>query len=167
MQSMKLAIFKLGEEEYGMDIMDVNIIEKYIPTEPIENLPKNLKGIIHLRGDVIPVYSLRRKFGLPDIEPNDDTRYVITTSNGILMAYEVDKMIEIIEFEKDQLFETPSVVKNKDTSYMNSVASADDRLIINLNHDGLLAEDEQEIIETEIKSKAIDEIKNNDEIKSN
>jgi len=144
MQNMKHAIFMIGEEEYGMDIMDVNIIEKYIPVQPATNLPKNLKGTINLRGDAIPVYSLRRKFGLEEVEPNNNTRYIITTSNGILTAYEVDKMMEIIEFEENQIFKTPFIVQNKDTAYIKLVANVDERMIILINHDGILSEEEQD-----------------------
>lgn len=142
MQSTKQAIFKLGDEEYGLDIMEVNTIEKVIPIEPVANLPKNFKGIIRLRGDVIPVYSLRRKFGLEDIVINDDTRFIITTSNGILVAYEVDKMSEIVQFEPELLNEVPSIVKNKDTAYMKLITNINDRLVIILDHDGILSENE-------------------------
>ena len=143
MQGTKQAIFMLGNEEYGFDIMDVKIIEKVIPIEPTANLPKNLKGIIRLRGDVIPVYSLRRKFGLEDIAADENTRFIITTSNGILMAYEVDRMKEIVQFEAEQVFDAPSVVLRKDTSYMKCVCRIDERLVIVINHDGILTEEEQ------------------------
>lgn len=151
MQSTKQAVFMLGEEEYGLDIMDVNIIEKVIPVEPVASFPKNLKGIIRLRGDVIPVYSLRRKFGLEDIAADDDTRFIITNSNGNLVAYEVDRMMEIVQLEPDQILEAPSVVKNKDTSYMKAVTNVHDRLVIILNHDGILTEDEQSKIKAVIQ----------------
>lgn len=150
MQSTKNAVFMLGEEEYGLDIMEVNTIEKFTNIEPVASFPKNLKGIIKLRGDVIPVYSLRRKFGLEDITPDDDTRFIITTSNGILIAYEVDKMSEIIQFEQEQIYEVPSVVKGKDTSYMKLITNINDRLIIILDHDGILSEDEQNKIKAVI-----------------
>ncbi len=150
MQSTKQAIFMLGEEEYGMDIMEVNIIEKFMAIEPVASFPKNLKGIIKLRGDVIPVYSLRRKFGMEDLEVSDDTRFIITTSNGILMAYEIDKMSEIVQFEEGQVFDVPPVVQGKDTSYMKSVANIGDRLIIVLDHDGILSEEEQNKIKAVI-----------------
>ena len=150
MQSTKQAVFMLGDKEYGMDIMEVNIIEKFMNIEPVVSLPNNLKGIIKLRGDVIPVYSLRRKFGLEDTEPSDDTRFIITTSNGIQIAYEVDKMSEIVQFEEDQIFEVPSVIKSKDTSYMKLVTNIDDRLIVILDHDGILSEEEQNKIKAVI-----------------
>lgn len=151
MQSTKQAIFMLGDHEYGLDIMEVNIIEKFMPIEPVANFPTNLKGIIRLRGDIIPVYSLRRKFGLEDVEQNEDTRFIITTSNGILIAYEVDKMSEIALFEEEQLFDTPSIIKAKDTSYIKMVASLNDRLVIILDNDGILSEDEQNKIKTAVK----------------
>jgi purine-binding chemotaxis protein CheW len=141
----------LGEEEYGLDIMDVNIIEKVIPTEPVAGFPKNLKGIIRLRGDVIPVYSLRRKFGMEDIPADENTRYIITDSNGIQIAYEVDSMIEIAQFEPDQQFEVPPVVNSADTSYIKTITKFRDKLVIILNHNGVLTEEEQNKIKTVIK----------------
>ncbi len=151
MQSTKQAIFSLGDEEYGFDIMDVNIIEKVIPIEPVANAPKNLKGIIKLRGDVIPVYSLRRKFGMTDADSDEDTRFIITTSNDIQIAYEVDKMKEIVQFEQEQLYAVPSILESKDTTYMKSVTNVDDRLIVVLNHDGILSEEEQSKIKALVK----------------
>ncbi len=151
MQSTKQAIFMLGEEEYGMDIMEVNIIEKYMAIEPVASFSKNLKGIIKLRGDVIPVYSLRRKFGMEDIEPTDDTRFIITTSNGILMAYEIDKVSEIVQFDEGQVFEVPPIIQGNDTSYMKSVTNIGERLVIILDHDGILSEEEQAKIKAVVK----------------
>lgn len=150
MQSTKQAVFMLGDKEYGMDIMEVNMIEKFMNIEPVASFPNNLKGIIKLRGDVIPVYSLRRKFGLEDVAPTDDTRLIITTSNNIQIAYEVDKMSEIVLFEENQIYEVPAVVKSKDTSYMKLVTSIDDRLVVILDHDGILTEDEQNKIKAVI-----------------
>ncbi len=143
MQSTKQAIFMLGEEEFGMDIMEVNIIEKYMAIEPVASFSKNLKGIIKLRGDVIPVYSLRRKFGMEDIEPTDDTRFIITTSNGIKMAYEIDKVSEIVQFDEGQVFDVPPIVQGKNTTYMKYVTNIGERLVIILDHDGILSEEEQ------------------------
>ncbi len=144
MESTKQAIFLLEGREYGLDIMEVNIIEKYMNIEPVADFPHNLKGIIRLRGDIIPVYSLRRKFGLEDIEPNEETRLVITVSNGIRTAYEVDRMSEILQFENDQIYEVPSIVENEDTSYIKLIASVEDRLVILLDNNGILSREEQE-----------------------
>lgn len=151
MQNTKQAVFALGEYDYGFDIMDVNIIEKVVPIEPVTNCPKNFKGIIKLRGDVIPVYSLRRKFGLEDVPTNDDSRFIITTTNDMLVAYEVDQMKEIVPLEQEQLFEVPPIVKNADTSYMKSVTNVEGRLIILLNHNSILTEEEINTMKAAIK----------------
>lgn len=142
MEGTKQAVFAIGDEEYGFDIMDVNTIEKVIPIEPAANFPKNFKGIIRLRGDVIPVYSLRRKFGMEDIEVSDDMRFIITTSNDVQVAYEVDRMKEIMDFEPGQIYEAPTIVKSRDTAYMKMVTNAEDRLIIVLNQNGILSDEE-------------------------
>lgn len=151
MQSTKQAVFMLGEEQYGLNIMDVNIIEKPIPIEPVAGLPKNLKGIIRLRGDIIPIYSLRRKFGLEDIPTDQDTRFIITTSNGILIACEVDRMVEIAQLEADQLYEVPQIAKSTDTSYMKSITNLRGQLVVIINHDEILTQEEQDKIKAVIK----------------
>lgn len=151
MQSTKQAVFMLGKEEYGMDIMDVNIIEKPIPIEPVAGLPKNFKGIINLRGEVIPIYSLRRKFGLEDAETDRDTRFILTTSNNVPVAYEVDRMVEIAQLEDNQQSEVPQIAKSEDTAYMQSVANIRGQLVIILNHNGILTREEQEKLQNVIK----------------
>lgn len=143
----KQVIFALGDEEYGLDIMIVNAIEKYTDIVRVPNGPECIKGIINLRGDVIPVYSLRKKFGLEDKGIDENTKLVITKSNNIMMAYEVDAVKEIIEIPDENISETPIIVKGKNTSYIKSIANINGRMIILLDHNGILTEKEQENIE--------------------
>ena len=147
MQSTKQAIFKLGEAEYGLDIMLVNAIQKYTEIVPIPNAPSYLRGIINLRGDVIPVYSLRRKFGLGDKEIDENSKLIITKSDNILLAYEVDEVKEIMEIEAVNISETPAIVKSNDTACIKCVANIKGRMILLLDHDGLLSSREKENIE--------------------
>ncbi len=147
MQDTKQAVFLLGEEEYSFDIMDIKSLEKVIPIESVESFSKNLKGIIHLRGDVIPVFSLRRKFGLEDIETDQDTRFIITTSNGFLIAYEVDRMREIVQLEGEQVHEAPALLKGGDTFYVNAITKLENSLVILLDKDNILSEDEKSEIQ--------------------
>jgi len=143
----KQVIFALGDEEYGLDIMIVNAIEKNTDIVRVPNGPECIKGIINLRGDVIPVYSLRKKFGLKEKEIDENTKLVITKSNNIMMAYEVDAVKEIIEIPDESISETPIIVKGKNTSYIKSIANINGRMIILLDHNGILTEKEQENIE--------------------
>ncbi|HHU71020.1 MAG TPA: purine-binding chemotaxis protein CheW [Clostridiales bacterium] len=146
MESTKQAIFKLGDDVYGMDIMNIKSIENPIPVEKVKKAPDNIIGMIDLRGDRLPVYSLRRKFGLEDKETDADTRLLITNSNNIPIAYEVDKMEEITVLMEDQVLDQPSIFKSNNTSYMKAITKKDDRLIILMDEDGILAEDEKEKI---------------------
>ena len=140
----KQAIFQIGEEVYGLNIMDVSTVEKFIPNEKAANAPKNVKGIIHLRGDSIPVYSLRSKFGLEEREPDGETRLIITNSNGMTIAYEVDKMLGIKNLESEQLNEVPPIVMSRNTTYLKHITNMDGELILLLDHDGMLSEEERD-----------------------
>jgi purine-binding chemotaxis protein CheW len=143
----KQVIFTLGEEEYGLDIMLVNAIEKYTDLVHVPNAPSCIRGIMNLRGDVIPVFSLRRKFGLADKEMDDNTKLIVTKSNDILMAYEVDAVKEILEIPSQNISDTPAIVKSMNTAYIKCVANMDGRMVLLLNHDGILSSKEQEKIE--------------------
>ena len=147
MKDTKQVIFSVGEEEYGLDIMLVNGIEKYTNVMKVPKSPECIKGIINLRKDVIPVYSLRRKFGLPEIQATENTKLIVTISNGVHLAYEVDEVKEIVEIRGEQISETPVIVRNDQTTYIGAVANLSGRMIILLNHDGIITSAEKESIQ--------------------
>ena len=147
MNDTKQVIFKVGGEEYGLDIMLVNAIEKYTNVIKVPNSPECIKGIINLRGDVIPVFSLRKKFGLPEIPVTENTKLIVTKSKGLLLAYEVDVVQEIVEISGDKISEAPVIVKSDETNYIGSVANIDGHLIILLDQDGIISASEKEKIQ--------------------
>jgi len=140
---IKQALFVLGEEKYGMDIMDINIIERTGSVEKVAGLPDNFKGIVRLRGDIIPVYSLRRRFGLADIPYDDDTRFVISSCGDLPVAYEVDKVVEILQLEDEQLLCVPEIAVNNDNRFMKNVINHNGQLIIILDPDKIMTEQEK------------------------
>ena len=101
MAMKKQIIFKIGDGVYGIDVVKVMGIEKDIPVIPIPNAPECVKGIINLRGDVIPVYSIREKFNLPDAQL-DTKELIIAKSQGVVIAIEVDVVKEIIELDESK-----------------------------------------------------------------
>lgn len=147
MKDTKQVIFSVGGEEYGLDIMLVNGIEKYTSIMKVPNSPECIKGIINLRRDVIPVYSLRRKFGLPEVPATENTKLIVTKSQGVLLAYEVDEVKEIVEINGGQISETPTIVRNDQTTYIGAVANISGRMIILLNHDGVITSAEKASIQ--------------------
>ena len=148
----KQVIFKLGNEEYGLDIMLVNAIEKYMDLVRIPNAPSYIRGIINLRGEVIPVYSLRKKLGLSEKDADSNTKLIVTKSQGLLMAYEVDEVKEILEIPSANISETPVIVKSDDTAYIQSVANINGRMLILLDHNGIISTSEKKHIEKLIQS---------------
>lgn len=151
MQSTKQAIFNLGEDEYSIDIMDVVAIEKLVDIKPASSLPQYFKGVINLRGDIIPVYSLREKFGMEEVQPDLETRFVVTSSNGVLVAFEVDKMAGIVEVNEDRVNEVPVIVQSSDTSYLKAITKVNDRLVLIMDKNGLLSGEDIKKLEKVIK----------------
>ncbi|WP_066712050.1 chemotaxis protein CheW [Clostridium sp. Marseille-P299] len=137
MEATKQVIFKLGDEEYGFDIMLVNAIETYTGVVPVPNAPEYILGILNLRGDVIPVYSLRVKFGLPK-QGSNGSQLIVTRSKGMLIGFQVDFVHEIVEIGEKQLSEVPVIVKSEKTAYSKAVANIGGRMVILLDHDGIL-----------------------------
>ena len=139
---MQQVIFKVGEGEYGLDVSQVNAIETLSTVVPVPNAASHILGIMNLRGEVLPVYSLRVKFALPEAPIDEQTKIIVTVSNGVKVAYKVDAVKEIIECNEETLEEFPSIVRTADTAYVDSVVNHQGRLILLLNHDRMLKDEE-------------------------
>ncbi len=146
MAEFKPVVFKLENELYGLDIIKVQGIEKEQQVVHVPNAAAYIKGIMNLRGDVIPVYSLRKKFGMPETT-STDVQYIIVRSNGSLLALEVDSVDEIHNVESENVHVVPSIVNNVDTRYFNKVLKTEKGLIITIDIDKLLSDEEIEQIE--------------------
>ena len=141
MALIKPVVFNLNEELYGVDINLVLGIEKEQQIVRVPNTVSYIKGIINLRGEIIPVYDLKRKFNIPANE-NADMQYIIVRVKDSKIALEVDGVKEIHEVLNEDLFDMPSIVNSTDTSYFDRVIRSDKTLIIVINVDNLLTEDE-------------------------
>lgn len=147
--STKQTVFRVNGEEYGLDIMDVSTVEKDLKIIKLFNTPvfKNVKGKTNLRGEEIPVYSLRRKFGYEDKEVDDETRYLITNVNGKNIAIEVDNVKGINDIQLSDIYEVPSIIKCNRTSYVKSIADVDDSLVVILDTNNILDKEETKALQ--------------------
>lgn len=146
MEDFKPVVFKLENELYGLDINKVQGIEKEQQVVRVPNTATYIKGIMNLRGDVIPVYSLRKKFGMPETNAAD-IQYIIVRANGSLLALEVDSVDEIHNVDAVDVHEVPSIVNSVDTRYFEKVLKTNRGLIITINIDKLLSDEEVEQIQ--------------------
>ncbi|PXV86702.1 purine-binding chemotaxis protein CheW [Lachnotalea glycerini] len=147
MEDIKPIIFKLNNEEYGIDISLVNAIEPAQHTVRIPNAPNHIKGIINLRGEIIPVFSLRSKFNLPEAqEDNIERKIIVTNIKKMPIALEVDMVSEIQSIDKMNITDVPPIVKSYDTLYIKSIAKVDSNIVIILNTEKLMSDEEQDNI---------------------
>lgn len=145
MTATKQVIFKVGQEDYGFDILLVNAIENYSGVVTIPNAPDYILGMVNLRGEIIPVFSLRKKFGLPEVPVDDKTQLIVTRTNNMAIGFKVDAVQEISEIDSEELHDMPVIVKDDRTKYAKCVSTKSGRLIILIDHDGVITEEEHAI----------------------
>ncbi|MDK8193433.1 chemotaxis protein CheW [Paenibacillus sp. UMB7766-LJ446] len=147
-EELKVIVFKLGSEEYGIEVDKVQTIERMMP---ITRVPKTLsfvKGVINLRGVVIPVIDLRGRFSLPETEYTDQTRIVIVGVDDMQVGFIVDSANDVIDIKRDAIDSPPEVVGGVKARYLRGVAKLEDtRLLIMLNLNEVL--NKSEIVQLE------------------
>ncbi len=141
---VKPVVFKVAGQFYGVDISLVLGIEKQMSIVPVPNSTAYVKGIINLRGEVVPVYSLKRKFGLSDPGPTETMIIINVNENGIKIALEVDEVVEIDDINPEKIVNMPLIAKTPETKYLDRVAHVKDGLVILMDVNALLTEDEAE-----------------------
>lgn len=141
---IKPVVFKIEGQLFGVDINVVQSIEKQISIVPVPNSTAYIKGIVNLRGEVIPVYSLKRKFNMKD-ESYADSSIIINTG-AVKLALEVDEVMEIGDVNNEDIVNMPSIINNDDTRFMDRVAHVGNDLIILLDVEKLLTAQETENI---------------------
>lgn len=141
---IKPVVFKIEGQLFGVDINVVQSIEKQISIVPVPNSTAYIKGIVNLRGEVIPVYSLKRKFNMKD-ESYADSSIIINTG-VVKLALEVDEVMEIGDVNNEDIVNMPSIINNDDTRFMDRVAHVGKDLIILLDVEKLLTAQETENI---------------------
>ncbi len=146
MEELKYVVFQLGEQRYGMSLMRINGIEKDYHIIPVPNAPEGISGIINLRGLVVPVYSLRERFGMDSRIDNPEKSLLITHSSGTVLAYEVDAVEEIEEMRPEDVNEMPSVASSEETAFMDKVLHIRNDIVIAINVDKVLSEDAQNMV---------------------
>jgi purine-binding chemotaxis protein CheW len=141
MDTMQLVIFKLNDQEYGMDIFKVNEIVPYRKPTKIPNSPAYVEGVLNLRGNVIPVISLKKRFKLEDTATDDETRIIVTNSGKTLAGFIVDEASEVLDIEKESVEPVSEIVSsNINRKYINGIGKKDDgSMYILLNFDELYA----------------------------
>lgn len=136
---LQLVTFALGYEEYGVDILKVHEINRMREITKVPNAASDMEGVINLRGKVIPIVNLRRKFGLAHKENDDSSRIMIMDVHGATMGLIVDAVSEVLRIPSNIVEPPPPMATDMTTEFIMGIAKLEDRLIILLELDRLFA----------------------------
>lgn len=143
----QLVVFELENEAYGVDIA---VVEGIIKMQEITRLPRAphfMEGITNLRGAVVPVIDLRKRFGLSPQEPTRDTRIVIANMNGNQVGLIVDAVSQVIRVPQDAIEPPPQLSMTVNSAFIKAVAKLEKQLVILLDLDKVLSAEEKELLE--------------------
>lgn len=135
--------FKLADEKYGVNVMDVREVLKNTEIAPVPGAPDFVLGIINLRGNVVTVIDTRKRFGLPPVEHSDATRIVIIEKGEDTVGMMVDGVAEVVDVPQSQIETAPNVGHDHSDQYIQGVTKREDELLILVDLDKLLGLDQQ------------------------
>lgn len=150
----QLVVFLLAEEAYGLDIATVQEIIPWQAVTRVPRTPSFVEGIINLRGNVIPVIDLRKRFELSHGEPRQGARIVVVEIATLVVGLVVDGVSEVLRVTARQIEAPPAVISGVDTAFIRGVAKTGDRLVILLDADRILDFEEQSALAGELQSAA-------------
>jgi len=144
--SREMLVFRLGGEEYGVDILKVQEIRGYEKVTPIPRSPDFLKGVVNLRGSIVPVIDLRIKFGMPNPAYDSFTVVIVLRIAGRIVGAVVDAVSDVVQLAPGEIKAAPRLGSIVDSSYLSGVATQDDRMILALDIEKLLSAGELDLL---------------------
>src|SRR5690554_585746 len=138
MSERQYVIFKLNNEEYAIDIMNVKEISEYIEPIKVPNSPDFVEGIINYRDHVVPVINLHEKFDISPCSVTSDTRIIIFALNNKQIGLLVDDASQVLTIDNNHIEPAPSIIMSLDTDFIGGIGKVNDRMVIILDIENLL-----------------------------
>lgn len=142
----RLVSFDVGTEQFAVDILRVQEINRMMALTQIPQSPPGVCGVINLRGRIVPVLDLRTRLGIETVEPSDASRIIVVEIRGSTIGFIVDAVHEVLEVDPKTVEPTPVITTHADTRYIQGVAKIEDKLLILLDLDQLLTAEALETI---------------------
>jgi len=140
--------FVLGSEAYGLEILKVQEIRGYDAVTQIANTPAFIKGVINLRGKIVPIVDLRVKFKMGKVEYNEFTVVIILNLGGRVVGIVVDGVSDVMQLEESQIRAVPDIVASIDTQYITGLASVGEKMFILVDIEKLMNSQEMELMDS-------------------
>ena len=139
--------FTLGTETYGIEILKVQEIRSFEPATKIANTPDFIKGVINLRGNIVPILDLRIRFKLAEVSYNDFTVVIILNLDQRTIGIVVDSVSDVLALNPDQISPVPDLVASIDTKYLLGLATKDEQMLILLNIEQLMSSQDMALVD--------------------
>jgi purine-binding chemotaxis protein CheW len=144
---IQLVSFTLGDEEFGVHVLKVREIIRMPEVTRVPNTPSYVEGVINLRGKVIPVMSMRKRFGLEELASDNRTRIMVMDVDGELMGFIVDAVSEVIRISQEEIQPPPAVVSSGvDHECLSGVISQSERLLVLLDLEKISSREERMLL---------------------
>lgn len=137
---LQLVTFRIGEEEFGVDILAVQEIIRLLQITTVPRAPTFIEGVINLRGKVIPVINMRTRFNMPAVTHDNSTRIVVMELGQKIVGFLVDGVSEVLRIPASTVEDPPPVVAGIGAEYIRGVGKLHERLLILLDLENLLGE---------------------------
>ena len=139
--------FVLGDEQYGLEILKVQEIRGYDTVTQIANTPDFIKGVVNLRGKIVPIVDLRIKFKLGKVEYDEFTVVIILNLGGRVVGIVVDGVSDVKALKEEQIRDVPSLVSNIDTKYIVGLATVEEQMFILVDIEQLMSSQEMALMD--------------------
>lgn len=149
---LQLVSFIVAAEEFGVDILKVQEIIRPVAITRVPHAPVFVEGVINLRGRIVPVIDLRKRFDLPHRERDKDTRIIVVDLTDKVVGFMVDAVKEVIRVDRGTIEPPPELAVGIDAHYITGVAKLEDRLLILLDLDEVLTSEEETALEVTAKA---------------
>lgn len=150
--NLQTVTFRLGEELFLIDIIKIQEIIRMVNITGVPNSPEFVKGVINLRGRIVPVIDLRKQFGMPAYAGNEkDQRIIIVEIGNVLVGCIVDLIKEVLKVDETIFEETPKIVAGVKQKFIEGIVKHKEDIYILLNVDKLLSEEEKNILASAVE----------------
>jgi purine-binding chemotaxis protein CheW len=136
---LQLVTFKLGNEEFGVDMLRVQEINRMMSITRVPNAPALIEGVVNLRGKIIPIVDLRKRLGFRHREAGKTTRVIVVELDDSVLGFIVDSVSEVLRIPEGIIEPPPSIVAGMESGYIEGVGKVDNRLLILLELEKVLS----------------------------
>jgi purine-binding chemotaxis protein CheW len=140
---VQLVTFQVGGEEFGLDVFAVHEILRWQAVTPVPRAPAFVEGVLDVRGAVVPVVDLRRRFEVPDVAYTDETRIVLVDFSGERLGLVVDSVTEVLRAPETSVSAPPAYIRGLAAEFMRGIVRHEGRLIILMDLDRILTSEER------------------------